>query len=92
MLLLFALVYGFAHGGFFALISPLTADLFGTSSHGVIFGTITFASNIGAALGPVTAGYIFDITNSYNVAFWILAAMSIAGLIAALSLKPITNE
>jgi len=29
-LYLFAVVYGFAHGGFFTLISPLIADLFGT--------------------------------------------------------------
>jgi MFS family permease len=91
MLVLFALVYGFAHGGFFTLISPLTADLFGTSSHGTIFGTITFVANIGGFLGPVTAGYIFDNTNSYSAAFWIMAAMGMAGLIAALSLKPITK-
>ncbi|MBN1256006.1 MAG: MFS transporter [Deltaproteobacteria bacterium] len=91
MIFLFALVYGFAHGGFFTLISPLTADLFGTSSHGVIFGTITFVFSIGGALGPVTTGYIFDITNSYSAAFWIMAAMSMAGLIAILSLKPIKN-
>jgi MFS family permease len=92
MLFLFALVYGFAHGGFFALASPLTADLFGTSSHGVIFGIITFASTIGGALGPVVAGYIFDITGSYGTAFGILTAMGMLGLIAALSLKPITKN
>jgi MFS family permease len=91
MLFLFAIVYGFAHGGFFALVSPLTADLFGTSSHGVIFGIITFASTIGGALGPVTAGYIFDITGSYGIVFGILTGMGITGLIAALTLKPTTH-
>ncbi|MBW2039155.1 MAG: MFS transporter [Deltaproteobacteria bacterium] len=92
MLFLFAIVYGFAHGGFYALIAPLIADLFGTSSHGVIFGIVSFASTIGGALGPVTGGYIFDITGSYGMVFWILTTVSIVGLIAAITLKPITSN
>jgi len=36
MFYLFAVVYGFAHGGFFVLVSPMTAELFGTRAHGVI--------------------------------------------------------
>lgn len=88
MLFLFAIVYGFAHGGFYAVISPLVADLFGTRSHGVIFGIVTCATTIGGAAGPVTAGYIFDITGSYGMVFLILTGMSIAGLIAAITLKP----
>jgi MFS family permease len=91
MLLLFAMVYGFAHGGFYALIAPLIADLFGTRSHGVIFGIVLFVSTIGGAAGPVTAGYIFDITGSYGMIFGILTAMGIAGFIAALTLKPTTS-
>jgi MFS family permease len=91
MLLLFAVVYGFAHGGFYALVSPLTAELFGTRSHGVIFGIVLFISTIGGSLGPVTAGYIFDITGSYGVDFGILTGMAIVGLIAAITLKPIKS-
>jgi len=91
MLLIFAVVYGFAHGGFYALVSPFTAELFGTRSHGVIFGIVLFISTIGGSLGPVTAGYIFDITGSYGVDFWILTGMAIVGLIAAITLKPIKS-
>jgi MFS family permease len=92
MLFLFAIVYGFAHGGFYALIAPLIAELFGTRSHGVILGIVLFASAIGGAGGPVTAGYLFDITGSYGMVFGILTGMGIAGLIAALTLKPITRN
>jgi MFS family permease len=88
MLLLFAIVYGFAHGGFYALISPLIAELFGTRAHGIILGIALFASTIGGSLGPVTAGYIFDMTGSYGAVFAILTGMSIAGLLAALTLRP----
>ncbi len=92
MLLLFAVIHGFAHGGFFALISPLLADFFGTRSHGAIFGVLTFISGIGSAVGPVMAGYMFDTTGSYERVFLVLTGMSIAGLVATFSLKPIIRE
>jgi len=92
MLLLFAVIHGFAHGGFFTLISPLLADFFGTRSHGAIFGVLTFVSAIGSAVGPVMAGYMFDTTGSYQLVFLALTGMSIAGLIAASLLKPVIQE
>jgi MFS family permease len=92
MLLLFAVIHGFAHGGFFTLISPLLADFFGTRSHGAIFGVLTFVSAIGAAVGPVMAGYMFDTTGSYQLVFLALTGMSIAGLIAASLLKPVMKK
>jgi len=87
-LYIFAVIYGFAHGGFFALVSPLIAELFGTKSHGVIFGMILFIGQIGGALGPVIAGYIFDNTESYQLAFIILIAASVIGLILSILLRP----
>jgi MFS family permease len=92
MFYVFAAFYGFAHGGFFALGSPLVAGLFGTRSHGLIFGISIFSSTIGGAIGPILAGYIFDVTKSYQIVFIILAALSIIGLILTASLKPIRRE
>jgi MFS family permease len=92
MLLLFAVVHGFAHGGFFTLISPLLADFFGTRSHGAIFGVLISVSAIGSAVGPVMAGYMFDTTGSYQLVFLFLTGMSIAGLVATSLLKPVMQE
>jgi len=92
MLYLFAVAYGFAHGGFFALISPMIAELFGTHSHGVIFGVIVFVGTIGAAISPILAGYIFDVTHSYQIAFLILAAFSIIGLTLTILIRPTNNK
>jgi len=86
-LYLFAAVYGFAHGGFFSLVSPLVAELFGTRSHGAIFGMVLFISQIGAAIGPVVTGRIFDVTDSYRLAFLILIAIGIAGLALSTRLR-----
>ena len=92
MFYLFAALYGFAHGGFFALGSPLVAGLFGTRSHGIIFGIVIFSSTIGGAIGPIMAGHMFDVTRSYQIVFIILAALAIIGLILTGSLRPIPQE
>jgi len=89
MFYLFATIYGFAHGGFFALVSPLLAKQFGTRTHGLLFGIVIFASTIGGAIGPFMAGYIFDVTNSYKVVFLILAVLCIIALFLTASLKPL---
>ncbi|MBA7713929.1 L-lactate transporter [subsurface metagenome] len=88
-LYLFAVIYGFAHGGFFALISPLVAELLGRRSHGSILGAILSIAHIGGAVGPVVTGRIFDVTSSYQLAFLILIAISIAGIILCALLRPI---
>jgi len=92
MLYLFAAIYGFAHGGFFALVSPLVAELFGLSSHGANLGAISFSGAIGGAIGPPLAGYIFDVTGSYQLAFLLCAAFSIVALILALLLRPVAGK
>lgn len=89
MLYVFAAVYGFAHGGFFTVVSPTVADYFGMRAHGAIFGAVVFSGTIGAAIGPMAAGRVFDLTHTYAPAFWGLAALSLLGLSLIASLpKP----
>jgi MFS family permease len=88
MLYLFAVVFGFAHGGMGASESPLVAGLFGLSSHGLIFGVVGLGFTIGAAIGPFLAGHFFDVTGSYQVAFLVCAAMGVIGLILTAFLTP----
>jgi MFS family permease len=88
MLFLFAAVYGFSHGGFFTVMSPLVAELFGTGSHGLLFGLILFSGTIGGTVGPVLAGRIFDVFGSYQGVFWVLIGLALIGLILITLLKP----
>lgn len=87
MLYLFAGVYGIGHGGHFTLISPLVAEHFGIRSHGLLFGIVLFAGNVGGAVGPVLGGHLFDITGSYSSTFWICTAAGLTALGLILSLK-----
>jgi MFS family permease len=89
MLYLFAVIYGTAHGGYFTTISPIVAEFFGIRAHGVLFGIVSFSGTVGGAIGPILAGYIFDVTAGYSPAFWLCTLMSSLGLVLLLLLKPI---
>ena len=88
MLYLFAVVYGVAHGGFFTAFSPLIAEFFGIKFHGSLFGVAMFSGNLGGSLGPITAGYVFDITGAYAGAIWICTVVAIFGFVLVTLLKP----
>ena len=89
LLFVFAGVYGFAHGGLLTVISPTVAELFGTDSHGVLFGIVLFCGTLGGALGPWLAGALFDSSGSYSVAFLLLTGVALLGVVLLLMLRPI---
>ena len=81
ILFVFAIFYGFSHGGFFTLIAAIVAEMFGTKSHGAIFGVIQFSGAVGGMLGPLVAGLTFDITGNYQIVFLYSLILSLTGLI-----------
>ncbi len=89
MLYLFALVYGFGHGGFFAVMSPMVAELFGIKHHGVNLGVVLFLQAAGSALGPLATGYMFDATHSYQLAFLLLIGVAAGALLLSIALTPV---
>lgn len=44
-------------------------DLFGLRAIGAIMGVLTLGWRMGAALGPATAGFLYDVTGSYAMPF-----------------------
>lgn len=90
--LIFAGIFGLGHGDCDTQLSPIVATLFGLTSHGLIFGLVNVGFTLGAAVGPLVAGYIFDVTNSYQVAFLVSAVLAGLGLISSLLLKPVANK
>ena len=88
MLFVFAAAFGLAFGGCTASQAPLVSVLFGLSSHGVILGVVMSSFTLGSAIGPFLAGYVFDISGSYQIAFLVSAAISIVGLILTIILPP----
>jgi len=91
-LYLFAGVFGFAYGGLATAHSPLVAWLFGMRQHGLIFGVSFNGWTIGCAIGPLVAGYLFDASRSYQVAFLLCAISAVIGLALTASLTPVVKE
>lgn len=87
---LFAIVFGFAYGACFTAMPPLVAWLFGVRSLGLIFGVMNTGLDFGCAVGPILAGYIFDVAGSYRLAFLLCAALGVAGLILTILIKPLS--
>ena len=87
ILYLFAPAYGFAHGGFFAIISPLVAEMFGIKSHAGNLGMLFFIGMSGGAIGPIITGRIFDTTGSYQAAFIMVLIATVVGFALALFVR-----
>ena len=77
-LYLFVLFFGFASAGFSTSMGALVGDVFSVGKLGAIFGILEFGFGIGAAIGPVVTGFIFDVSGSYYMAF-------LAGALATLT-------
>jgi MFS family permease len=79
--------FGIAFAGFVTLMSPLVAEVFGIKAHSVILGATAFAGALGGAFGPLTAGYLFDVTAGYTWAFVICGVLAVGSLIMALRIN-----
>ena len=69
MLLLFVVVYAVGWGGGATTMNATRGAYFGRRAFGTISGTMDFVQMFGLVLGPIYAGFVFDITGSYAIAF-----------------------
>jgi len=69
---LYALVFGFGYGLCIALMAVTSADLFHGKHYGAINGIFMALFVFGGAVGPWFAGYLFDVTGSYDRMFPLL--------------------
>jgi len=81
---LFAAIFGLNFISTVPATTALTANIFGRLSVGTLSGWILFSHQVGAALGAALAGWMFDATHSYTIAF--LSGAGLALLAAGLSL------
>jgi len=51
------------------MVAKVIPDVFGLRAIGAIMGVLNFGWRVGAALGPAAAGFLFDRTGSYTIAF-----------------------
>lgn len=77
-ILAFGLLYGFT----FLITAPLTVvflgNIYGPLRLGALTGTISMIHQIMGGLGALAGGWIYDTTSSYNMAFALMLALSLA--------------
>jgi MFS family permease len=88
MLFLFATTFGFSYGGISAIFPAIIGDYFGRLKAGSIIGTIFTIAAIASAIGPLVAGYIYDMTHSYQLAFQLGAIANLISLALVFLSKP----
>lgn len=89
MLIVFAVVFGVAYGGFIALAPAVAADLFGPVGLGGILGAVYTAAGVGGLIGPPLAGELID---GFGYSSSLIAASG-CGLVAFIILLPLrVNE
>ena len=71
ILWLYALTFGLGMGSWLPTMAMVTSTNFGLASYGVIFGMVNLSNNFGAAIGPLMAGFMYDMMNTHHGAFTI---------------------
>jgi MFS family permease len=87
MLYALGAIFGFGLGGSMTIRMSIVPEYFGTNAVGTLIGIAGVAWGLGGVVGPIFAGYIFDTTASYDVAFLTSSLLLLVGMIAALFLK-----
>jgi len=87
-----AMLFGFTYGGALPTIIMINAEFFGISSSGTIFGALLCGSAAGAAIGAPFAGYIYDVTGGYSIAFLIGGIVLAVGSVLSFIIKPPENR
>ena len=80
LLYTYAVCYGLGQGSRALVLSAISADIFHGRHFGAIFGYFTFSIGLGGAIGAWLGGFLFDMTHSYAVAFWVSLACLIVSV------------
>lgn len=83
----FAVVFGLAYSGWMPLFPVMVERIFGVGSMSAVLGFLTAANMIGSSVGAYVAGYLFDVTNSYQWAFFLAGMVLIVSIPCLLLVK-----
>jgi MFS family permease len=85
-------IYSLSYGGLASLQEPIRADYFGTRAFATIQGVSRSVTTAGTFMGPIIAGFFYDLTKSYTMAFAIFAFVSLVSILCMFLAKPPAKE
>jgi MFS family permease len=80
VLVVFVALAGLSDGLSGLLVGAKAADLYPPRALGTVMGVVEVGRGIGIALGPVLAGFLFDLQGDYVVAFSLAAGLTFASI------------
>jgi MFS family permease len=92
VLIPFVLIFGLSLGAPLVLVPMLVAESLGLKRFGSIGGIAGVFNTIGAFVGPVGAGKIYDLSGSYAPAFEIFVVMCILGAAVTYACRSFESE
>ncbi|MBM2825129.1 MAG: hypothetical protein HW402_793 [Dehalococcoidales bacterium] len=89
----FIIIYAPAYGGAATLMNAIRGEYFGRQHFGTIMGLMDLVQIFGTVLGPVFAGWVFDVTGSYRIAFLsFTVTMAITLVLMLIARRPVLAE
>jgi MFS family permease len=85
---IFIALFGIGFGSTVPLMAAMRAEYFGRAALGKIQGFMSPVTMFAGALGPFTAGYLFDKTGTYRTAFLVMGLVTFLGGVIMLFAKP----
>ncbi|SER41822.1 L-lactate MFS transporter [Salipaludibacillus aurantiacus] len=80
------------YGGGFASLPAFIGDLFGTKQLGAIHGLLLTSWSMAGVVGPMVVSYVREVTNSYNLTFYIFAGFLLVAFITSLAMAKNIKE
>jgi MFS family permease len=87
--LIFSALMGFLWLSTVPPTQQIVAVMFGTRYMATLFGFVFFSHQVGSFLGVWLGGYLFDLTGSYSIVWWLCVAL---GIFAAIVHWPIVER
>jgi OFA family oxalate/formate antiporter-like MFS transporter len=75
-----SVAFGFSYGAISALFPATVADFFGREQAGSLVGILFAMAGSMSGGGALGAGFIYDRTGSYDLAWWLAAALNVVAL------------
>src|ERR687885_875330 len=92
LLALLAFIIVSCYGGGFGTMPAFNADYFGSTNVGTNYGLMLTAWGVGGVLGPLLISRVIDLTGSYTLAFYIIAAIMVGSAVVAFIVRPPTRR
>ncbi|MBM2827387.1 MAG: transporter [Dehalococcoidia bacterium] len=86
-LILYLIVYAPGYGGLTTMMPLIKADYFGRKAFGTILGVSGLIQMVGTVTGPFFAGWVYDVTQSYHIAFLTFSGASFLSMVIFLLAK-----